>query len=111
MDNEGEATIGGSESGVHIELGAAAITNAGTIRGNGGHLGFDAPPDTGITLSGGVSSVTNSGTISGNRFGITTEGRFNPATGLLESMAVDTTVVNIVTIVGDTDDGVRLNGG
>src|SRR3546814_6900911 len=72
MDNEGEATIGGSGSGVHIELGAAAITNAGTIRGNGGNLGFDAPPDAGITLSGGVSSVTNSGTISGNRFGITT---------------------------------------
>src|SRR3546814_18157091 len=91
MDNEGEATIGGSGSGVHIELGAAAITNAGTIRGNGGNLGFDAPPDAGITLSGGVSSVTNSGTISGNRFGLTTAGRINPETGLLESLEIGRT--------------------
>ena len=50
VDNAADATIEGSESGVHIELGAAAITNAGTIRGNGGNLGFDAPPDAGITL-------------------------------------------------------------
>src|SRR3546814_15119636 len=69
IDNEADATIEGSESGVHIELGAAAITKAGTIRGNGGNLGFDAPPDASITLAGGVSRVTNSRPISGNRMG------------------------------------------
>src|SRR3546814_19275251 len=52
-----------------------------------------------------------SGTIAGNRFGITTAGRFNPETGLLESLAVDTAVVNSGTVIGDTDDGVRLIGG
>src|SRR3546814_14065849 len=40
VDTEADATIEGSESGVHIELGAAAITNAGTNRGNCGNPGF-----------------------------------------------------------------------
>src|SRR3546814_14403538 len=52
-----------------------------------------------------------SGTIAGNRFGITTAGRVNPETGLLESLAVDTAVVNSGTVIGDNDDGVRLIGG
>src|SRR3546814_1930120 len=60
IDNAADATIEGSESGIHVENGAATITNAGTIHGEGGNPGFDAPPDAGITLSGGVSSVTNS---------------------------------------------------
>lgn len=111
VDNGADGEISGGASGVHVELGAATITNARTIRGDGGNLGFDAPPDAGITLSGGVSSVTNSGTISGERFGITTANYFDPATGQLTGLAVDTTVVNTGTIIGDNDDGVRLIGG
>src|SRR3546814_5894899 len=34
IDNAADATIEGSESGIHVENGAATITNAGTIHGD-----------------------------------------------------------------------------
>src|SRR3546814_7742328 len=104
IDNAADATIEGSESGIHVENGAATITNAGTIHGEGGNPGFDAPPDAGITLSGGVSSVTNSGSITGTIFGVTTANRYNPETDQLEGLAVGTTVVNSGTIYGYSDE-------
>src|SRR3546814_4523413 len=78
--------IEGSESGIHVENGAATITNAGTIHGEGGNPGFDAPPDAGITLSGGVSSVTNSGSITGTIFGVNTANRSEEHTSELQSL-------------------------
>jgi autotransporter-associated beta strand protein len=111
IDNDADGVITGAQSGVHVEQGGLTLTNAGTIRGDGGNLGFDAPPDAGVTISGSVNTITNSGTISGNRFGITTANYFNPATGQLEGLATGTTVVNSGTIIGDNDDGVRLIGG
>lgn len=109
--NEEGGGIFGSQSGVHGDIGGVDLVNAGTIRGNGTDPGFTAPPDAGVTLSGGPSSVTNSGTISGAALGITTAFLFNPATGQLEELARDTIVTNSGTIIGDTDDGVRLIGG
>lgn len=103
--------ITGAASGVETVLGALTLTNAGTIRGNGTNQGINAAPDAGVTITDGGSSVTNSGTISGNRLGITTANHFNAATGQVEGRAIDTSVVNSGTIIGENDDGVRLIGG
>ncbi|WP_432769838.1 MAG: autotransporter domain-containing protein [Sphingopyxis sp.] len=111
IDNAADGTITGAASGVETVLGALTLTNAGTIRGNGTNQGFNAAPDAGVTITDAGSSVTNSGTISGNRLGITTANHFNAATGQIEGRAVDTTVVNSGTIIGENDDGVRLIGG
>lgn len=111
ISNAEGGEITGSQSGVHVETGGVDLVNAGTIRGNGTNPGFDAPPDAGVTLSGGASTVTNSGTISGAALGITTAFLFNPETGELEELARDTQVTNSGTIIGDSDDGVRLIGG
>lgn len=111
IDNAEGGTITGAASGIETVLGSLTLTNAGTIRGDGTNQGFDAAPDAGVTITDGGSSVTNSGTISGNRLGITTANHFDAATGLLEGRAIDTTIVNSGTIVGENDDGVRLIGG
>ncbi|MBK6412442.1 autotransporter domain-containing protein [Sphingopyxis sp.] len=111
ITNGADGTITGSQSGVHVDLGGLALDNVGTIRGNGGNPGTNAAPDAGVTISGAGNSITNSGTISGLRFGITTANVFNAATGQLEGLAVDTSVVNSGTIIGENDDGVRLIGG
>lgn len=111
IDNAEGGEISGAASGIEVELGQLELTNAGTIRGDGGNLGFDAAPDAGVTISGGASTVTNSGTISGNRFGITTANYFDPETEQLEGLATGTTVANSGTIIGDNDDGIRLIGG
>ena len=111
VDNLEGGEITGAASGVHVELGNLTLDNAGTIRGDGGNLGFDAPPDAGVTVSGDANTITNSGTISGNRLGITTANYFNAETGQLEGRATDTVVVNSGMITGDNDDGVRLIGG
>lgn len=103
--------ITGAASGVETVLGALTLTNAGTIRGNGTNQGINAAPDAGVTITDGGSSVTNSGTISGNRLGITTANHFNAATGQVEGRAIDTSVVNSGSIIGENDDGVRLIGG
>ncbi|RYD45072.1 MAG: autotransporter domain-containing protein [Sphingomonadales bacterium] len=104
-------TITGAASGIETVLGALTLTNAGTIRGNGTNQGVNAAPDAGVTITDGGSSVTNSGTISGNRLGITTANYFNAATGQTEGRAIDTSVVNSGSIIGENDDGVRLIGG
>lgn len=111
ITNSAEGSITGSQSGVHVERGGLELDNAGTIRGNGSDPGTNAAPDAGVTISGAGNSITNSGTISGTRLGITTASVFNAATGQLEGLAVDTSVVNSGTIIGENDDGVRLIGG
>ena len=67
------------------------------------------------TAEGGIaqggSSVINSGTISGAGTGITTAYVFNSETQVLEGLAIGTTVENSGSIIGDTNDGVRLIGG
>lgn len=111
ITNTADGEIVGSQSGIHGEIGGVDLVNAGTIRGNGTNPGFNAPPDAGVTLSGGPSTITNSGTISGATLGITTAFSFNPGTGQFDELARDTQVINSGTIIGDTDDGVRLIGG
>ncbi|MES2903800.1 MAG: autotransporter domain-containing protein [Pseudomonadota bacterium] len=105
------ATITGAKGGVFADTGGIILTNAGTIRGNGTYDGLAAAPDGGVVISQAGSSVDNSGTISGAATGITTAHYYNVATTLLEPRAVGTTVTNSGTIIGDSNDGVRLIGG
>jgi len=111
ITNEASGTITGATSGVYDDEGGIDLVNAGTIRGEGSYDGFDAPPDAGVTILGAPSTVVNSGTISGAGAGITTAYYFNPATALTEGRAMGTTVENSGTIVGESNDGVRLIGG
>lgn len=111
IDNAEGGTITGGASGIETVLGSLTLTNAGTIRGNGTNQGINAAPDAGVTITDSGSSVINSGTISGNRLGITTASYFNAATGQAEGLAIDTSVVNSGSIIGENDDGVRLIGG
>lgn len=111
VDNKAAGEIVGAKSGISATLAAVAVTNAGTIRGNGNYDGLDRAPDAGILVQQAGSSVTNSGTISGAGGGITTAYFYNPATTKLEGRAVGTTVTNSGTITGETNDGVRLIGG
>lgn len=111
INNTEAGTITGNASGIETVLGSLTLVNAGTIRGDGTNLGFDAAPDAGVTITDGGSSVTNSGTIIGNRLGITTANFFNAATGQLEGRAIGTQVINSGSIIGENDDGVRLIGG
>ena len=109
--NEAGATIAGATSGVYDDEGGIDLVNAGTIRGEGSYDGFDAPPDAGVTILGAPSTIVNSGLISGAGAGVTTAYYFNPATGLVEGRAAGTAVDNSGTIVGESNDGVRLIGG
>jgi fibronectin-binding autotransporter adhesin len=112
IDNLAVGSITGTLKGIHAAEGAVIVTNAGTIRGNGTFDGFGATPDGGISLRVGISSITNSGSISGARFGITTYNSTD-ANGQWVARVTDTTVINLAggSIIGDTDDGVRLIGG
>jgi fibronectin-binding autotransporter adhesin len=103
--------IEGAKSGIYSDGSSLSVDNAGVIRGNGSYDGFDAAPDGGIVFAGGPADIDNSGTISGQRFGITTAYFFNPQTNQLEPRAIGSTVSNSGSIIGDTDDGVRLIGG
>ncbi|MGV2495198.1 autotransporter domain-containing protein [Pelagerythrobacter aerophilus] len=112
ITNEAGGTIEGATSGIYGgSEGTMTIVNAGTIRGNGAYDGFDAPPDAGITIATKESSVTNSGTISGAGAGITTAYVFDEAINELIGAAVGTQVTNSGTILGESNDGVRLIGG
>lgn len=113
VTNPSGTAIQGNKSGVHAREGAVAVTNQGSIRGDGTYDGFAAPPDGGISIAQGGSSVINGGLISGARFGITTYNYYNATTGLLEPRATGTAVTNLAggQIIGDSDDGVRLIGG
>src|SRR3546814_708845 len=98
---EGE-TVEGDDAGVYAQEGAVDVENDGTIRGN----------DTGgIILEQPNSIIDNRGAISGSRFGIVTVAHFDAATGQAENLAVDTTIVNSGTIVGEAQDAIRLQGG
>src|SRR3546814_3289377 len=57
------------------------------------------------------SIIDNRGVISGSRFGIVTVAHLDAATGQAENLAVDTTIVNSGTIVGEAQDAIRLQGG
>ncbi|MCJ8157932.1 autotransporter domain-containing protein [Sphingomonas sp. LaA6.9] len=103
--------IAGDKSGIMAELGRLDVTNAGEIRGNGTSDDPTVLPDAGIVLGQPGSHVVNSGTISGANAGITTTAAYNPASGLIEGVARDIVVENSGTIIGDTNDGVRLIGG
>ncbi len=111
LTNAADGTITGATSAVLADLGAIHIDNAGTIRGNGSYDGFDRAPEGGVTIVGGPSTITNSGTISGAGHGISTASYFNSATGLLEGRAAGSAVANSGTIIGETNDAVRLIGG
>lgn len=111
VTNRAGGEISGTKSAIWAEQGAVVVNNAGTIRGNGSYDGFDAPPDAGIVISQANSSITNSGTISGAGAGITTANFFDSATSRLEGRAIGTVVSNSGSIIGESNDGVRLLGG
>jgi len=108
ISNPSGTTVTGDRTGVYSTGSALNLDNAGTIRGNG-NAGSVNDADGGVILSGGPGSITNSGTISGARFGISTI-YFNNA-GTFEGRAIGSTVNNSGSIIGDTDDAVRLIGG
>jgi len=105
-------SVEGNIIGVFGDTGPIAVTNNGSIRGNGFNGGsLQSLPGGGVVIAQGGSSVTNLGDISGAQFGITTISYLDPATGQFESRAIGTTVVNSGSISGEQDDGVRLIGG
>lgn len=111
IENTAGAEIAGATSGVRAETGGVALTNAGSIRGDGRGDGVSAPPDGGVSLSGTSSTITNSGEISGAQFGVVTYPVYDPETDTLTGTIADTTIVNSGTITGENDDGIRLAGG
>ncbi|WP_338425176.1 autotransporter domain-containing protein [Sphingopyxis kveilinensis] len=112
ITNAAGGTITGGTSGIYsFATGTLVVNNAGVIRGRGTYDGFDAAPDAGVTITTAVSSVTNSGTISGAGAGITTAYQFDENIGAIVGIAIGTQVTNSGTILGETNDGVRLIGG
>jgi fibronectin-binding autotransporter adhesin len=112
ITNAEDGTITGGTSGIYsFATGTLVVNNAGVIRGQGSYDGFDAAPDAGVTITTASSSVTNSGTISGAGAGITTAYQFDEAVGDIVGVAIGTQVTNSGTILGESNDGVRLIGG
>jgi len=111
IDNQTGGVIEGALVGVFDSEGGIDLTNAGTIRGNGSYDGFDKEPEGGITIAGAPSTITNNGTISGAGHGISTAYYYNAETDAIEGRATGTIVVNSGTIIGESNDGVRLIGG
>lgn len=103
-------TLAGARTGIRTSGGAMTLNNSGTIRGNG-NSGTLNTPDGGVIVSGAPADIANSGTISGLQFGISTSLFFNEVTGLSEIRATYSSVDNSGTIIGDNNDGVRLQGG
>ncbi|WP_118857857.1 hypothetical protein [Sphingomonas mesophila] len=110
VDNSATGVIQGSSEAILVEGASATITNAGTLRGNGGNNGV-LNTDGGVVITGGPAEITNSGSISGAQFGISTSFYFNPITNQNEGRAIGSEVVNSGSIIGDNNDGVRLIGG
>lgn len=111
IDNAATGTITGAQSGILSEGAALTVNNSGLIRGNGTRDNLTTVPAAGISIAVGDNVVNNDGTISGAGFGITTLYYKNPLTGVLEPLAVNTIINNSGSIIGDSNDGVRLIGG
>ena len=109
ITNPAGTTILGARKGVFSSGPELNLNNAGTIRGNGLQGGF-YNPDAGVVIIGGPAHITNSGDISGARFGITTTYVFYP-NNTYAGLAIGSTVNNSGSIIGDSDDGIRLLGG
>ena len=110
ITNDATGTIVGGTSGIFSEGASLSLTNAGSIRGNGTSV-TPRVADAGILITGGPASITNSGSISGAGFGITTGTFSDFFTNAASSRAIGSTVINTGSIVGDSNDGVRLIGG
>ncbi|WP_164549776.1 autotransporter domain-containing protein [Altericroceibacterium xinjiangense] len=110
MNPEG-STIEGAEIGIFAAGGGLDLTNAGTVRGNGTSDSLQAPPGAGVAIAREGSRVVNTGSISGAGAGVTTAYYLNASTGALEGRAIGTRVENSGSIIGDSNDGVRLIGG
>jgi uncharacterized protein with beta-barrel porin domain len=110
IDNAAAGTITGASSGIFQSGAAMTLDNAGTIRGNGTSNTLRAA-DAGILITGGAADIVNTGTISGAGFGITTGTYSDPDTNAASSRAIGVTVDNSGTIIGDSNDGIRLIGG
>lgn len=111
LENAATGTITGAQSGILSEGAALTINNSGSVRGNGTRDDLVSVPAAGISIAVGDNIVNNSGSISGAGFGITTLFYKNPATGVLEPRAINTIINNSGSIIGDSNDGVRLIGG
>ena len=109
ITNLATGSITGSTSGVVQGGPSLTLNNAGTIRGNGLQGGF-YNPHAGVVINGGPAYITNSGNISGARFGITTTYVFYPD-NTFAGLAIGSVVNNSGSIIGDSDDGIRLVGG
>ena len=109
ISNAATGSITGSTSGIRQDGPSLTLDNAGTIRGNGTNGSF-FNPNAGVVVIGGPANISNTGTISGARFGITTTYVFNPD-GTTVGRAIGSAVTNTGSIIGDTDDGIRLIGG
>ncbi|WP_182911892.1 autotransporter domain-containing protein [Sphingomonas cavernae] len=111
VTNGADGTITGALSGIMSEFGTIEVTNAGDIRGGGTADSIAALPDAGIVIGQPGSRVVNTGMISGANAGITTTAAYNRTTGATVGVARNTIVENSGTIIGDSNDGVRLIGG
>ena len=109
ISNPDGTTVQGDKSGVYSTGSELNLDNAGTIRGDG-LSGSVFNSDGGIIVSGGPATIGNSGEISGARFGISTIYFTNPD-GSTEGRAIGSTIDNSGSIVGESDDGIRLIGG
>src|SRR5690606_16289037 len=95
ITNAAGGTIEGGTHGVFAGGdGSLALSNAGTIRGNGIYEGSEAPADAGVMIQSAGAVVDNSGTISGAGYGIVTQLYFNDETGQIEARATGTEISN-----------------
>lgn len=107
--NPSGSTIEGDRTGIYSTGDELNLDNEGAIRGNG-LFGSVFNSDGGIVINGGPAAITNSGEISGARFGITTIYYTNTDSST-EGRAIGSTIDNSGSIIGDSDDGIRLIGG
>ncbi|MDO9363590.1 MAG: hypothetical protein Q7T60_11735, partial [Sphingopyxis sp.] len=107
--NSGDLIVNNAEDGRILGNAAAIASNAGTLTvDNEGLIRSNNQMGINITTPGAV--IENSGTIQGNTFGITTN-PFQVSPGVLVERAFNTSVTNSGTIIGVTNDAVRLVGG
>ncbi|MCW0198169.1 autotransporter domain-containing protein [Sphingopyxis sp.] len=101
INNAEDAEIASGGVAITANTSRLVVENDGMIRGDA---------QTGINILTADAVITNRGTIQGGQFGITT-GVFQVGPGVFEGRATGTSVVNEGTIIGESDDGVRLIGG